>query len=379
MLTVETVSDYLRTRALLADHLDVATTTVEIIDGNADRLVFICTDGAGSSLALRQIRTSERDAAEITRAHVLGLTETSNACPATAPVLYEYDEAQQIVAVEDLTGLTNWRTSLREGHIARGVGAMCGRHIARLSFHTGLYGRSSSELRMNTARAVNPVPCAKTEAAIFVDPYQADDRRLDGLDAELTSMADEPALLSEVARLRVEYVTRAESLVHGDLNPSSLAVELDGDEVSRIKVLDSGTGFYGPAAFDIGTLIGGSLVAFSSALAMGRTDQAEWLRGFPATMWRTFSSEFLGLWSTRSDDGLAEDQGSAWLDRVGADAIGFAACEAIRRVAAVDPILATQPLELQEMAGSAVLSTAQQWLVEEGAQPDDDLLLTLGV
>lgn len=384
ILDESTVARYLRGRDDLSSRIDAGTVEVrEVGDGNLN-LVFVCRDAGGSSLVLKQSLPYVRVAgpswpltADRSIAESIGLAEAARASPDTAPDYYGYDEANHVVAMEDLSDLVVWRAALNRGGTTAGVGASCGRHVARLLFHTSQIGRPADQFRLSVARATNTALCKITEDLVFTEPLI--DHEHNAFPRELSSVVDElrsdTDLAAEVGRLKAEFMTRSEALVHGDLHTGSVMVGAGSHGRPRVKVIDTEFCFYGPIAFDLGVLIGNALFAFARASVLDRSDQAGRLRGLPAEIWDSFRDEFWQLWPDRVDRSFTDDQAVGWLDRIARDSLGFAGCEAIRRVVGFAKVsdIETLPSGSRERAGRAVLQTARRWLVDPSSGPTAEL------
>jgi 5-methylthioribose kinase len=384
ILDESTVARYIRGRADLASRIDADTVEAhEVGDGNLN-LVFVCRDAEGRSLALKQSLPYVRVAgpswpltADRSIAESIGLAEAARASPETAPEYYGYDEDSHVVAMEDLSDLVVWRSDLDQGHTTNGAGAKCGRHLARLLFHTGPLGRPADEFRLSIARATNTALCKITEDLIFTEPLV--DHEHNAFSGEIGPTVDQlrsdADLVTEVGRLKAEFMTRSEALVHGDFHTGSVMVDPDAGGGLRVKVIDTEFCFYGPIAFDLGVLVGNVLFAVARASVLDRAEQAAWLEGLPAELWGAFHDEFWRLWPGRLDRSFTDDQAFGWLDRIGRDTVGFAGCEAIRRVVGFAKVsdIETLPAGDHERAATAVLETARRWLVDADSRPTTGL------
>jgi 5-methylthioribose kinase len=171
-----------------------------------------------------------------------------------------------------------------------------------------------------------------------------------------------------VARLKLEFTTRAEALIHGDLHTGSIMVGVH--HAPETKVIDAEFCFHGPIAFDLGVLIGNLLIARARAATTARERQRRWLHDLPAELWSAFADEFWMLWPHRADQSLTDTTAQRQLERIAHDAIGFAACEAIRRVVGFAQVadLETLPPRARARASATVLIAARGWLVDPAEQ-----------
>ena len=375
LLTESTVAAYLAAHPELASRIDPRTVCArEIGDGNLN-LVFVCCDDHGRSLVLKQSIPWVRAAgpswpltADRSHAEARGLTESSRVAPTTSVELISYDAAEHVLALEDLSHLRPWRARLLDGAITPGVTDACGRHLARLAFGTGMLGRPAHDVRAAMGHAANPELCRITEDLVFTEPYgdHPNNRDDSSLAEAVTALRSDRRVRDAVSRLKLEFTTRADALVHGDLHTGSIMVG-DGDR-PETKVIDAEFCFHGPIAFDLGSLLGHLLIATARAAALGAEAQRRWLEEQPAELWAAFCAEFWTQWPYRADLALTDASAQQHLDRFASDAVGFAACEAIRRVIGLAQVadLETLPHLLRAPAARAILATAHRWLVCPG-------------
>jgi 5-methylthioribose kinase len=117
------------------------------------------------------------------------------------------------------------------------------------------------------------------------------------------------------------------------------------------RVIDPEFAFYGPIGFDLGAFLGNLLLSWYSqpghATAQdNRLDYQLWILEQVVSFWESFRGSFLALWAEHArGDALptsmfdrAEEANTlelarlAFLDRLFADMLGFAACKMIRRI-----------------------------------------------
>ena len=378
LLTPATVAAYIATRHELSAIVDPATVEAdEIGDGNLN-LIFLCRDARGSSLVLKQslpyVRmvgpswplTPDRSTSEW-----IGLTNAQLVSPTTSPKVYGYDEDQHVVAMEDLSRLVVWRTALDSGDMAQGADDLCGRHIARVAFATSTLGQSADNLRRAVARATNPELCRITEDLVFTEPLIDHEHNSfsRAIASDVAALREDPQVRTEVARLKAEFITRTEALIHGDLHTGSVMVG-SGDSNIEARVIDAEFCCYGPIAFDVGMLIANMLFAHARAAVLQRPAQAEWLARTPAVIWSAFNDEWWALWPQRVDPHVDDDAAGARLGRIERDAIGFAGCEAIRRIVGLAKVsdIETLTRDQHTEAASEVLRIAHRWLVDPSTQ-----------
>jgi 5-methylthioribose kinase len=380
LLDESSVPSYVAAQPHLAARVDTSTLRVrEVGDGNLN-LVFICFDDAGASLALKQSLPYVRVApdwqltADRSIHEWIGLREAYDAAPDTSPEVYGYDAPQHVVAMQDLSELRVWRTALNGGHIARGTEELCGQHIARLTFATSLHGRSAMDYRRGVAEATNPELCDITEELVFTEPFIEHEHNVydERLGPVVSRLSSNGSLRAEVSRLKVEFMTRTDGLLHGDLHTGSIMI---GSTGSEIKTFDTEFGTYGPTAFDLGVLVANMALAHARASVLGRTEQSEWLAEFPFGLWAAFSKELRILWADRADRSFGDEIVNEWLARTQRDMVGFAGCEVIRRIVGFAKVSDIETLERDDhiTAAGAALGVAERFLTRPPVSIGPDL------
>lgn len=374
LLTPSAVPGYIAAQPTLARLVDPETAVAtEVGDGNLN-LVFVCRDSRGSGLCLKQalpyVRlvgaswplTPDRAAAE-----ARSLTLAQAAAPETVPTLYAFDHDRFILAMQDLSDWTVWRTVLNRGEILEGVADAIGRYVARMTFASS-FGIEGSEMRVLAAAASNPHLARITEDLVFTEPYIDHPRNSfdSALDQTVESMRQDEALLSEVSELKYRFMTVGEALIHGDLHTGSVMVRAVGSGADA-RVIDPEFSCFGPVGFDLGAVIGNLLLAQARAHVLGRGEAyIGRLQGHADVLWEAFRFELESLWPRRADRHLHEGHLARWLEGVWADAVGFAGCKAVRRIVGLAKAsdVAGLPTPLRVPAAAITLMTATTWIRE---------------
>ncbi len=119
----------------------------------------------------------------------------------------------------------------------------------------------------------------------------------------------------EAQKLKQVFATKAETLIHGDLHTGSIMVAGDSS-----KVIDPEFAFCGPAAFDVGVLIGDFWMSFFSQRGHEQGGSRDAMRRHllkvVSKVWSCFREEFSRLWQDERtgmlfERRLFEDRGDA--------------------------------------------------------------------
>jgi 5-methylthioribose kinase len=327
----------------------------EVGDGNLN-LVFIIK-GPDGGIAVKQALPYVRLVGEswplpLSRSHYeyLALTHQARFVPRLVPAVLHHNEALALVAME-----------LLEPHIIMRKGLVVGTTYPRfvedistflaqtLFFSSDLAVAAAEKKEGIAAFAGNHALCKITEDLIFTDPYRvAEQNRWTSpwLDATAARFRDDLDAHVAICRLKLKFMGSPEAMIHGDLHTGSIMVtERD------TRVIDPEFAFYGPMGFDIGAVIANLLMAYLASpgherLPGERSAFAAWVLQTVEQVWTEFERKFLELWrnETRGDaypltlfEGsqgaqLLEAERQAYMARLFADTVGFAAAKTIRRI-----------------------------------------------
>ncbi len=375
ILNPETVPAYIARTPALAGIVDTDTLEVEEVgDGNLN-LVFVCRDGDGGGICLKQSLPYVRLVGEswpLTPQRVIaearGLEAAATVTPHLVPAYYGIDTENFVLAMENLIGWDMWRIKLNEGEAHEGVGALLGEYVANLAFSTSFFSIDQEEIKERVAEAINPELCRITEDLVFTEPYidVENNSYVDELIPEIEGMRADARLRAEVGMLKYTFMTAAEALIHGDLHTGSVMVRQTSDG-AQCRVIDPEFCYYGPVGFDIGALIGNYLAARARAAVLDRPAEfQQWLADMAEETWDAFVAEMRRLWPQRLDPTWTDSFLDAWLAKVQIDSIGFGGCKANRRIIGLAKVTDIQQLPHEEhvKAATMVLRTASTWIRE---------------
>jgi len=367
----------------------------EVGDGNLN-LVFI-VKGARGGVAVKQALPYVRLVGEswplpLSRAHYefLALSKQAQLAPGLVPALLHHNEVLALTVME----LLEPHIIMRKGMVAatqypRFVDDIT-TFMARVLFFTSDLALSAAEKKEGIAAfAGNHALCKITEDLIFTDPYRiAEQNRWTApyLDSLAASLRDDMDLHVAVSRLKLKFMASPEALLHGDLHTGSIMVT-----ESQTRVIDPEFAFYGPMGFDVGAVLANLLMAYFASAGHERSSGERrpfeaWVLETVEQVWNEFARKFLDLW--RADaagdaypaslfagaQGAArlEAERQAYMQRLFADTVGFAAAKTIRRIFGlahnIDFELIEDPRR-RAVSEARAVRLARAMMVEAGAFP----------
>ena len=340
-------------KALLGEPASWAIT--EVGDGNLN-LVFI-VKGASGGVAVKQALPYVRLVGEswplpLSRAHFeyLALSRQAQLAPGLVPAVLHHNDKLALTVMELLEPHIIMRKGLVAGTQYPGFVDDITTFMARTLFFTSDLALAAAEKKEGIAAfAGNHALCKITEDLIFTDPYRlAEQNRWTApyLDSLAATLREDLELHVAISRLKLKFMASPEALLHGDLHTGSIMVT-----DSQTRVIDPELAFYGPMGFDVGAVLANLLMAYFASAGHERASGERaafegWVLQTVERVWNEFAHKFLDLWRARGtgdaypvslfagEQGAAhlEAERQAYIQRLFADTVGFAAAKTIRRI-----------------------------------------------
>lgn len=267
--------------------------------------------------------------------------------PEYLPRVFACDEASAAMVMEFLGDHLILRKGVMAGIRYPKFSDQITDYLARTLFFTSDLFLSAGEKKQRMQLFCDNVDlCKITEDLIFTDPYrEAEANRWTSpeLDSWARAFASDPELKVAITELKAKFLTACEALIHGDLHTGSIMVNQQ-----ETKVIDPEFAFYGPMGFDIGLLVANFFLGYFSQPGLGTNppEYGEWLLQQVAEIWQKFAHKFAALWdhslqgdylparllTASSRATVVSRVRSAYLARLFADSLQFAASEMIRRI-----------------------------------------------
>jgi 5-methylthioribose kinase len=280
----------------------------------------------------------------------MALVEQAKHAPKLVPRVYHYDRDLSLIVMELLSPHIIMRKGLIRGIEYPLFASHIAEFMAQTLFHTSTLATGAGEHRRRIgAFAENIELCRITEDLVFTDPYREaklnrwTTPQLDDIAAQFRR--DEPLKVA-VQRRKLQFMTSAEALIHGDLHTGSIML------TSRdTRVIDPEFAFVGPMGFDVGAVLGNLLIAYYAqdgheGRLYARNPYRHWILMQVEQVWRLFAKRFIELWDrTKSGDAYVAElftapEGAAafaaeqqrFMRTLFVDAVSFAGIKMIRRI-----------------------------------------------
>ena len=341
-------------RAILGGNESQWTVT-EVGDGNLN-LVFI-VKGPEGGVAVKQALPYVRLVGEswplpLSRAHYehMALTEQARLTGRLVPQIHHYDKKLALIVME----LLEPHIIMRHGMIATTLYPKfaddMSTFMARTLFFTSDLALTAGKKKaMIAAFSGNAALCKITEDLIFTDPYRvAELNRWTSpqLDSYAARWREDGDLKVAVSRLKLKFMSSAEAMLHGDLHTGSVMLTPDDT-----RIIDPEFAFMGPMGFDVGAVIANLIINYFShdghEETPGERDfYREQVLAKMEQIWTLFRAKFLALWREnptgdaypislfqgQSGEAALEAERQAYMNRLWADTLGFAAAKIIRGI-----------------------------------------------
>jgi 5-methylthioribose kinase len=317
------------------------------------------------------------------RLEAQALLNFGKATPLRVVEVLHYDPELAAILMEDLDHLTLLSTALAEGRQFQKLGAQMAEFIANSSFANSDFSLSLTAKKSKQIQFLNPEPLQISEDLLLNDPFSNNQRNQ--IDASLYPLAQhlwlDEQLQSKVAALAASFRSKAQTLVHGDLNSSSIFAT-----VEQLKVIDAEFAGFGPIGLDAGLFVGSLMLHYclSPALqpdAAKAKDQQNYLHNQIKLFWQQFQLQFLQLCRQECRDPLFGNElyQQQFVADVLRDLTGYAGCELIRQVIGIfkAPELASiQSAALRLQVSQHVLTLGQQLILQHQQVSTIDQLLS---
>jgi len=270
------------------------------------------------------------------RIEAQALQNFSKAAPLLVVEVLHYDPELAAILMEDLDHLTLLSTALAEGKQFQQIGAQLAEFIVNSAFANSDFSLDLAAKKSKQIQFLNSEPLQISEDLLFNDPFSNNERN--HIDASVYPLAQhiwlDEQLLAKVAALAASFRSKPQTLVHGDLNSSSIFVTTD-----QLKVIDAEFCGFGPIGLDAGLFVGSLMLQYCLAPALQpdqskAKDQQNYLHNQIKLFWQQFQQQFLQMCRQQCRDPLFGNElyQQQFVADVLRDLTGYAGCELVRQV-----------------------------------------------
>jgi 5-methylthioribose kinase len=255
-------------------------------------------------------------------------------CPDYVPEIFFTDNKMSVFIMEDLSDYNLYAYNLMQGEKNEYIAEIVGEFLAENFFHSSDLGMDAKEKKNEVKKFINPDLCKITEDLIFTEPYFDVERN--NVSDSLRPFLEEDfwqrdELKTEVAKLKYNFMTHAEALIHGDMHTRSIFVKDDS-----VKIFDQEFAYYGPMGFDFGLFFGNLLLNFVTQEYWGKDKTVEMQEHIIEVIndtWHKFEERFLELMDGADDRMYSlESMKDVFIKHLLAEIAGYTGTSAIRRV-----------------------------------------------
>ena len=311
----------------------------EIGDGNINYVYKISSKDSKFSVIVKQadkiLRSSGRELdTDRIRIEAEAMMHQGKYKEGMVPKIYLYDEIMHAIIMEDLSEYEIMRKSLMENNICKNFAENISSFIVDTSLATTDLVIDPMDKKKMMKNFINPELCEISERLVFTEPYfDIDDNSCEKENEQFIreNLYKNSKLHLEVGKLKSEFMTNAQALIHGDLHTGSIFVKGD-----KIKVIDSEFSFFGPIGYDLGNIVA-NLFFIKIRNYLLKDNSREFDRWLTDTIESTvdlFKEKFLDYLEINTRDEILKspDFHQWYLNKVMEYTSGAAGLEVIRRV-----------------------------------------------
>lgn len=358
-LTADQVANYLKSKGIFKENAVLEVRDLHAVKESIDgfvNLIYHVKDTDGKSVVLKQIVNFPRSRAEEEarsdgsedlgdwtldigrmRVEIAVLIFWNSITRGICPDIYLFDEAQNVIVMEDLTDLSLLRYDLCRMKQYPDLPETVGRFFARNLFF-------SSDLHLTRYKRnellnffSNPEYHA-LEAFLFERNVIVSNERTMPEDtwSFRQTVINDPCVQAQIKRLHRKFNESKECLIHTDLHASNIMINDD-----KIKIIDTEFAGFGPITQDLGRLLASFCLNFISWIADDHVHSEgekaiyrAWLLDTIEALWHAFEDEFRSLVAAHQSESyvLKTMDLDAYLLEHLRDTLGYIAINAASRV-----------------------------------------------
>ena len=331
------VIEYAKQKVPQKEWDETSMTCKEIGDGNLN-YVFKVQDAKGHSVIVKQAGVSLRISEDMhidpdrNRVESEILILQGKLAPGYVPEIYCYDTVMSTCCMQDCSDHAIMRTAMLEHKTYPKFADQISTFMAQVLMGTTDAVMDHQEKKALQKSFINPQLCDITEALVYTEPYNDELGRNNVFapneEFVKKNLYENDPLKLEVAKLKMDFMTNAQSLIHGDLHTGSIFINED-----TTMVFDPEFCFYGPMGYDIGNVIANIIFAWCNGDVTDDQAFCDWTESVIVDVVNMTMAKLGAYYDKHVTDTMCKTPGykEYYLKSILADTSGVTGLELIRR------------------------------------------------
>lgn len=369
--------EYAQTRLNFFDQ-DADLKCKEIGDGNLNYIFRVVDQNNNRSIIIKQAGPIARISDEFKLSPDRNRIESDilklhyKLAPDSAPKTYDYDPIMNCFAMEDLSDYEIMRSAL----INHKKFPLFSEQITTFMVNTLLLTSDvvmeHKEKKELVKSFINPELSEISEDLVYTEPfYDCPRNEVFPATREFVKehIWDDQKLRLETAKLKFEFMTNAQALIHGDLHTGSIFIK-----ENSLKVIDPEFAFYGPIGYDLGNVVANLTLAYVHAKFTindeeKRRDYLSYLRTTIQEVIDLFKEKFVVTFDKNATEQVSRYEGfkEYYLDSILKDTAAVTGLELCRRIiglASVKDITSIEDPDKRLEAEKICLLSGKKFILE---------------
>ena len=350
--TSNIIAEYTLSKTKKQIDWDIDSIKVEIPKehGNLNHVCRV-SDNKGHSIYIKQagdsLRISEDMKATLDRnrqeSEILQIEEKY--AKGMVPHIYFYDTVMSACGMEDCSDFEIMRFSMLEHKIFKGFADKISEFMVNTLLMTSDIVMDHKEKKELTRKFITPDLDDITEKLVLMEPYLGAERNNifppNKEFVEIELYKDE-LLHLEVSKLKFNFMSNAEALLHGDLHTGSIFIK-----ENEIKVFDCEFGTFAPMGYDIGNIVANMIFAYVNGLVYEKKDFCRWVNETIENIIDSFINKYNYKYDKLVTEPMAKVKGfkEYYLGNIISDAAGYTGTELHRRTIGMANVLDLTSIE----------------------------------
>lgn len=334
---------------------DQATMTAKIPaeHGNINHVCHV-EDKKGHSLYIKQAGLETRISKDMTasvdrnrqESEILQIEE--KLAPGMVPHIYFYDTVMHACGMEDCSDFEVMRDAMLKHETFPLFADQISTFMVNTLLYTSDVVMDHKEKKELTRKFITPDLDDITEKLVLMEPYLGADRN-NVYEPNRTFVEKElyhdDGLHLAVAKLKFNFMTNAQALLHGDLHTGSIFIKPDA-----MKVFDCEFGTFAPIGYDVGNIIANLIFAYDNGLASGDDAFCDWCLDSIEELTDQFIDKYRAAYDEAVTEPMAKVPGfkEYYLESILKDTAGYAGTELHRRTVGMANVVDVTSIEDQE-------------------------------